>query len=126
MKLYHLHESEPLQQSPFGEWLKSKVKAKVMKGESRLKSVLANSNFTLDHVRFAIVNGECLRNPKEGEASLGPTYLEQTISNVLRDLSQDKIIPLGKLNDARVYFGLERLGMRKLKTELEQGLRGGK
>jgi hypothetical protein len=120
MKLYHLHEEEALEQSPFGEWLKTQVKRKIMKGESRLKSVLSGSSFTLEHVRFAIKNGECLRNPREGEPSLGPTYLEQTISNVLRDLSQAKLIPLGKLNDARAFFGLERLSMRKLKTEVER------
>lgn len=120
MKLYHLHETEALEQSPFGEWLKYRVKKKLMKGDSRLKSLLTASNFTLDHVRFAIKHGECLRNPKEGEPSLGPTYLEQTISNVLRDLSQSKLIPLGKLNDARIYFGLERLSVRNLRTDVDK------
>lgn len=120
MKLYHLHKQEALEQSPFGEWLKSKVKQKILKGESRLKNVLSGTNFDLDHVRFAIKNGECIRNPEHGEPALGPTYLEQTISNVLRDLSQAKIIPLGKLNDARVFFGLEHLSMHKLRTEVDR------
>lgn len=119
MKLYHLHEAE-LQYNPFGEWIKGKVQRRVMKGDSKLKSLLTGAGFTLDHVRYAIQNGECLRNPDPNAKALGPTYLEQTISNVLRDLAQDKQIPLGKFNDARTYFGLERLGVKKLKTEVDR------
>jgi hypothetical protein len=119
MKLYHLHE-EQIDYNPFGEWIKGKVQRRIMKGDSKLKTLLTGSGFTLDHVRYAIKNGECLRNPDPKAKALGPTYLEQTISNILRDLAQDKQIPLGKFNDARVYFGLERLKVRKLKTGQER------
>lgn len=119
MKLFQIHEEE-LSHNPFGEWLKVKVRRRIKKGESRIKQVLTGSGFTLEHVRFAIKNGECLRNPKPGEPSLGPTYLEQTISNVLRDLARSKEIPLGKLNDARAYFGLERLVGKRLNKEVDK------
>ncbi|MHA2264030.1 MAG: hypothetical protein ACXAEN_16675 [Candidatus Thorarchaeota archaeon] len=119
MKLFDLHEA-PLEYHAFGEWIKGKAQRRIMKGDSKLKALLTGSGFTLDHVRFAIKNGECLRNPDPGSKALGPTYLEQTISNVLRDLAQAKQIPLGKFNDARVYFGLERLSVKKLKTEVDR------
>ena len=119
MKLFHLHEAE-LQYNPFGEWIKGKVQRRVMRGDSKLKALLTGAGFTLDHVRYAIQNGECLRNPDPNAKALGPTYLEQTISNVLRDLAKDTQIPLGKFNDARTYFGLERLGVKKLKTEVDR------
>jgi hypothetical protein len=119
MKLFSLHE-EQLEYHAFGEWIKGKAQRKIMKGDSKLKSLLTGTSFTLDHVRFAIKNGECLRNPNPGSKALGPTYLEQTISNVLRDLAQAKQIPLGKFNDARVYFGLSRLSVKKLKTEVDR------
>ena len=115
MKLFHLHEAK-LDYNPFGELIKGKVQRRIMKGDSRLKGLLTGAGFTMDHVRFAIKNGECLRQPDPNAKSLGPTYLEQTISNVLRDLAKDKQMPLGKFNDARVYFGLERLGVKKLKS----------
>lgn len=117
MKLFQLHEQD-LSHNTFGEWLKSKVLRRINKGDSRLKHVLTGSNFNLEHVKFAIQNGECMRNPKPGEPALGPTYLEQTVSNVLRDLARANEIPIGKLNDARAYFGLDRLIAKKLKTEL--------
>jgi hypothetical protein len=113
MKLFQLHEQD-VSRNPFGEWLDPKVNRRINRGDSRLKQVLTGSEFTLEHVRFAIQNGECLRNPKPGESALGPTYLEQTVSNILRDLARDKEIPLDKLNDARVYYGLERLSAKKL------------
>ena len=118
MKLHSLHE-EKLEFNAFGEWLKGRVRRKIMSGDSKLKKLLMGSTFTLDHVRYAIKNGECLRNPDPDAKALGPTYLEQTISNVLRDLAKDRQIPLGKFNDARIYFGLERLTMRKLKSKDE-------
>jgi len=117
MKLHQLHEQE-LGSNPFGDWLLSKVNRRVMQGDSRLKHLLSGSGFTLEHVRFAIQNGECLRNPAPGEPSLGPTYLEQTIANALRDLARSKQIPLGQLNDSRAYFGLERLTANNLQTEV--------
>ena len=119
MKLYDLHEEE-LTYNAFGEWIKGKVQRRVLSGDSKLKHLLVGSEFTLDHVRYAIKNGECLRNPDPDAKALGPTYLEQTVSNVLRDLAQDKQIPLGKFNDARNYFGLDRLSMRKLKTAVDK------
>lgn len=119
MKLFTLHEEE-LAYNAFGEWVKGMARRRIMKGDSRLKKLLIGSEFTLDHVRFAIKNGECLRNPDPDTKALGPTYLEQTISNILRDLAQDKQIPLGKFNDARNYFGLSRLSMRRLKTEVDR------
>ena len=119
MKLFNLHE-EALNFNAFGEWIKGKVQRRVMKGDSKLKQLLTGSEFNMDHVRFAIKNGECLRHPDPNAKALGPTYLEQTVSNVLRDLAQDKQIPLGKFNDARNYFGLDRLSMRKLKTDVDR------
>ena len=119
MKLYHLHEAE-LEFHAFGEWIKGRVQRRLMKGDSKLKLLLTGSGFTLDHVRYAIKNGECLRNPDPASKALGPTYLEQTISNVLRDLAQAKQIPLGKLNDARAYFGLDRLSVKRLETEVDR------
>lgn len=113
MKLFQLHEQRSMEQTPFGEWLKDQVEYRVMKGESRLKKLLEKTNFTMDHVRYAMINGECLRDPEPGEPSLGPTYFEQTLSNVLRDLINKRILPPDKLNDARAYFGLERLGLKK-------------
>ena len=119
MKLYDLHE-EAIEYNAFGEWIKGKAQRRIMKGDSKLKKLLTGAGFTLDHVRYAIKNGECLRNPDPTSKALGPTYLEQTISNVLRDLAQAKQIPLGKFNDARVYFGLARLSVKKLKTEVDR------
>lgn len=118
MKLFDLHEQES-EYDPFGEWVKSKVKRRIEKGDSRLKQLLRGSHFNLDHVRFAIKNGECMSNSKPGEKALGPTYLEQTISNTLRDLVTDKELPLDQLNDARGYFGLSRLGRKRLKKEIQ-------
>lgn len=119
MKLVYLHETKLREEdpdpNPFGEWLKQMVRRKVLSGGSKLKSLLAGSGFTLEHVRYAIIHGECLRNPDPSAKALGPTYLEQTISNVLRDLAQARQIPIGKFNDARMYFGLERLDMKQLK-----------
>lgn len=119
MKLYDLHEAK-LEYHAFGEWIKGKAQRRIMKGDSKLKSLLTGSAFTLDHVRYAIKNGECLRNPDPAAKALGPTYLEQTISNVLRDLAQAKQIPLGKFNDARAYFGLERLSVKRLTTDVDR------
>lgn len=119
MKLFHLHEAA-LDYNPFGEMIKGKVRRRILRGDSKLKKLLVGTGFTMDHVRYAIKNGECLRNPVPGAKALGPTYLEQTISNVLRDLAQDKQIPLGKFNDARVYFGLDRLGVKRLKTDVDR------
>jgi hypothetical protein len=116
MKLYDLHEQE-LDYNPFGEWLKSKIQRRIDKGDSRLKKLLRGSQYNLEHVRAAIKNGDCLRDPKPGSKALGPTYLEQTISNILRDLATNKEIPIGQLNDARQYFGLERLSQKKLKSQ---------
>jgi hypothetical protein len=116
MKLFNIHEQE-LAFDPFGEWVKSKVKRRIEKGDSRLKTLIRGTGFTMEHVKFAIKNGECLRNPKPGEKALGPTYLEQTISNILRDLATDAEIPVGKLNDARAYFGLDKLGHKDLQKE---------
>ena len=118
MRLNNIHE-EQIQYTAFGEWIKGKVQRRIMRGDSKLKKFLTGSGFTLDHVRYAIKNGECLRNPDPASKALGPTYLEQTISNVLRDLSQDKQIPTGKFNDARLYFGLDRLGVKHLKSEVK-------
>jgi len=118
MKLFDLHEQE-LAYDPFGEWVKSKVKRRIEKGDSRLKKLLRGSHFTLDHVRFAIKKGECMSNPRPGEKALGPTYLEQTVSNILRDMITNKEFPLEQLNDARSYFGLDRLGPKRLKKEVD-------
>lgn len=112
MKLFDLHEQN-LGYNAFGEWIKSKVEKRLDKGDSRLKDLLDSTTFTMDHVRLAIINGDCLRNPKAGSKSLGPTYLEQIVSSVLSDLVKDREMPLGKLNDARAYFGLERLRVKK-------------
>ena len=119
MKLHALHEQE-LHYDAFGEWVKSKVKRRIDNGDSRLKHLMRGTEFTLDHVRYAIKRGECLSNPKHGEKALGPTYLEQTIANVLRDLIAAKQIPLGRLNDARVYFGLDRMSMKTLNKEISK------
>ena len=119
MKLYSLHEAE-IEYNDFGRFIQGKAQRRIMKGDSKLKALLTGAGFTLDHVRYAIKNGECLKNPMPGSKSLGPTYLEQTISNVLRDLAQAKQIPLGKFNDARAYFGLDRLSVKKLKTEVDR------
>ena len=118
MKLYDLHEQQ-LAYNPFGEWVKSKVKRRIERGDSRLKALMRGTQFTLDHVRIAIKNGDCLRNPKLGEKALGPTYMEQTLSNVLRDLAKDNEIPLARLNDARMYFGLDKMSSKELKHELK-------
>ncbi len=115
MKLFLLHEAETA--DPFGEWIKSKVMRRIMKGDSKLKEVLRGSEFTLDHVIYAIKQGECLSNPIPGAKSLGPTYLEQTIANIIRDMVTGKEFPINQLNDARRYFGLERLGPKALKKE---------
>ena len=116
MKLYNLYESD----DPFGDWVKSRVSKRIMRGESKLRNLLVNTEFNIDHIHHAILHGECLRNPEPGSKSLGPTYLEQTVSNVLRDLMKERQIPFGKFNDARSYFGLERLTPQKLKMTKRQ------
>ncbi len=119
MKLYNLYESD----DPFGDWIKSRVSKRIMRGESKLRNLLVNTEFNIDHIHHAILHGECLRNPEPGSKSLGPTYLEQTVSNVLRDLMQEKQIPVGRFNDARAYFGLERLTQKKLRMTKKQRAR---
>ena len=119
MKLFDLHEQQ-LNYDAFGEWVKSRVKRRIDSGDSRLKHLMRGTEFTLDHVRHAIKRGECLSNPKPGEKALGPTYLEQTIANVLRDLAAAKQLPIGRLNDARAYFGLDRLTMKALSKEIRK------
>jgi hypothetical protein len=109
MRLNVLHES-------FAERLKEKVARKIEKGGSRLKKLLRATDYTLDSVRRAIKQGECMSDPASDAKALGPTYLEQTISGILRDLVQDKKLPLAKLNDAREYFGLVRLGRKGMRA----------
>lgn len=81
-----------------------------MKGDSRLKETLTGGDYTLDHVRLAIEKSVCLKN-------LGPTYLEQTISNILRDMVQDNELPMNQLNDARNFFHLDKMTPSELRQE---------
>ena len=113
MKLFRLHEEE----APFEELVVSKVHRKIMDGDSRLRELLRGSGFTLQHVQYAIENGECLSSNKPGSKALGPTYLEQTVSNILRDLVTGNELPIAQLNDARKVFGLDVLSPRLLKRE---------
>jgi len=106
MKLRDLYESP---EDPFGEWLKNKLKKKISDGGSRLKDVIGDK-YNLDHVKYAIEKRVCLSN-------LGPTYLEQTISNLLRDMVTSNELPLGQLNDARAFFHLEQMNPARLKQE---------
>jgi hypothetical protein len=106
MKLAVLHE----QGDPFGNWLKEKLQRRISKGSSRLKEVLHGDQYSLDHVRLAIDKSVCLKN-------LGPTYLEQTISNLLRDLVQSNELPMAQLNDARAYFHLNKMTPAELRQE---------
>lgn len=107
MKLQILHEENG---DEFGIWLKKRLKKRLMSGDSKLKGVLESHDLTLDHVRIAIEKDICLKN-------LGATYLEQTISNTLRDMVKDGEIPLGKLNDARNYFHLDKMSKSELMQE---------
>lgn len=88
-----------------------------MDGDSRLKELLRGADFTLQHVQLAIKNGECLSSHKPGAKALGPTYLEQTVANILRDLVTANDLPISQLNDARRLFGLEVLSQKLLKRE---------
>lgn len=117
MKLLVLHEEDG-PTDPFGEFLKSKIMRRVLKGDSLLKKLVRGTGVTLDHVRLAIKSGDCLRPP--GEKALGPTYLEQAIANILRDMVTDNELPLAQLNDARRYFGLTVLTMKALRKEKKQ------
>ena len=114
MKLYTLHEQS---NEPFPQYVFRKVSRKLHKGDSRLKKLLQGAGYTLHHVQAAIKNGSCLANPKPGEKALGPTYLEQTISNLLRDLVTQNDLPITQLNDARKVFGLDVLSPKKLNKE---------
>lgn len=106
MKLTNLYEQE----DAFGNWLKEKMMRRITKGGSRLKEALTGEGYTLDHVRYAIDKSICFKN-------LGPTYLEQTISNILRDMVQDNEIKMTQMNDARAYFHLERMTPKELSQE---------
>lgn len=88
-----------------------------MDGDSRLKELLRGSVITLQHVQYAIKQGECLSANKPGMKALGPTYLEQTVSNILRDLVTANDLPISQLNDARGIFGLEVLSQKLLRQE---------
>lgn len=120
MKLFRLHE----EQAPFEELVLRKVQRKIMDGESRLRELIRGSSFTLQHVQYAIQNGECLSSRKPGAKALGPTYLEQTVSNILRDLVTDNEIPIMQLNDARKVFGLDVLSPKLLKREKRRAAQG--
>lgn len=111
MKLYELHE----QAENFPQYMFRKVSRRLNKGDSRLKKLLGGVGYTLHHVQAAIKNGSCLSNPDPSQKSLGPTYLEQTISNILRDLVTGNELPITQLNDARRLFGLEVYSPSKLK-----------
>jgi len=113
MKLKVLHEQE----DAFGQWLKEKMKRRIEKGDSRLKGVLHGEQYTLTHVQTAIKQSVCLRN-------LGPTYLEQTISNILRDMVQNNELPVTQLNDARIYFGLSKMTPGELRQEKARKKKG--
>lgn len=108
MKLDVLHES-------FIGSLKERVALKIEKGGSRLKKLMRATGYTLDTVRRAIKQGECLSDPRSDAKALGPTYLEQTISGILHDMVKDKKLPMSRLNDARLYFGLARLGRKEMR-----------
>lgn len=79
-----------------------------MDGDSKIKKILGK--YSMDHIRYAIDKEICLAN-------LGSTYLEQTVSNVLRDMVQANIIPLSKLNDARNYFYLDEMTPEQLQKQ---------
>ena len=114
MKLFELHEQTG---ELFPQRLFRMVSRRLNKGDSRLKNLLRGAGYTLHHVQAAIKNGSCLSNPKPGEKALGPTYLEQTISNMLRDLVTDSELAITQLNDARKIFGLDVMSPKKLKKE---------
>tara|TARA_R100001244_G_scaffold25113_4_gene25631 strand:+ start:85623 stop:86030 length:408 start_codon:yes stop_codon:yes gene_type:complete len=114
MKLYTLHEQSG---EPFPQYVFRKVSRRLNKGDSRLKKLLNGAGYTLHHVQAAIKNGECLAHPSPEQKSLGPTYLEQTVSNILRDLVTDNELPVIQLNDARRLFGLESYSPKKLNKE---------
>lgn len=106
MKLTNLYEQE----DPFGNWLKEKMMRRITKGGSRLKEALTGEGYNLDHVRLAIEKSICFKN-------LGPTYLEQTVSNLLRDMVQNGELKLAQMNDARNYFHLDRMTPKQLSQE---------
>jgi hypothetical protein len=98
MKLDLLNEGD----ADVGAALKERAVRAIFQGESQLKRVMVQQQLSMDHVITAIVNNKCLFN-------LGPTYLEQTLSGVLRD-----IVPVKSLNQARKIFGLEPLSSKEL------------
>lgn len=106
MKLSYLFE----QDDQFGLILKQKMKNRIKKGSSKLKEVLNSDQYNLDHVRLAIQKSVCLKN-------LGPTYLEQTISNILRDMVHENELPVTQLNNARNYFHLDKMTQAELRQE---------
>lgn len=97
MKLSLLNEQEDVALA-----LKERVMRAIFQGESQLKRVMVQQHLSMDHVITAVLNNKCLFN-------LGPTYLEQTLSGVLRD-----VVPVKSLNDARKVFGLEPLSTKEL------------
>jgi len=110
MRLCDLHEAADKMAA-----IKRKVRKRIMKGDSRLKKLLKSTNYSIDNVIYAIKKGECMSNPASDAKALGPTYLEQTISNILRDMLQDREFPIMKLNSIRKYFGLVRLNHKELR-----------
>ncbi len=109
MKLYALYEAVDKM-----AFVKRKVLKRIKKGDSRLKKLLKSTDLTLDNVIYAIKKGECISNPASDAKALGPTYLEQTVSHVLRDLVKNRELPVRKLNDVRKYFGLVKLNPKEL------------
>lgn len=85
--------------------LKDRVTREIMKGNSRLKKIIAQHNLPIDAVIEAIKQEKCLYD-------LGSTYLEQIVSGIVSDL-----VAPDQLNQARRMFGLEPLNRTKLRKE---------
>ena len=87
-----------------------KVLDRIYRGDSQLKSIL-KEGYTIEQVIAAIKTNKCISN-------LGTTYLEQTISGIIRDLIKDNELQPAQMNLYREIFGLRSLSDAEMQDEM--------
>lgn len=87
-----------------------KVVDRIYRGDSQLKSIL-KEGYTIEQVISAIKTNKCISN-------LGTTYLEQTISGLIRDLIKDGELQPAHMNLYREIFGLRSLSDAEMQDEM--------